>query len=197
MAEPVKSYIPKVVHTFFFLFNILFLNISKKNRKHKLNIHLDIHHTQSHRKMAEQHYFALSSTGVYRVRVVRVWDFSFHPFLPLWSVGMLQYSSRQREAAVAHETLLVRCSNWAVALLCHAGQAAGAKPGFYPLSKTCGGDGKSGRGRRRKVEELQDSDSNAATPREHAWRRHPLVATRVVFFYGIETRAAIIASNRV
>lgn len=68
MAEPVKSYIPKVVHTFFF--NILFLNISKKNRKHKLNIHLDIHHTQSDSKMAEQHYFALSSTGVYRVRVV-------------------------------------------------------------------------------------------------------------------------------
>ncbi len=82
-----------------------------------------------------------------------------------------------------------------VAPLGHTGQAAGAKPGLYPLSKTCGGDGKSGRGRRRKVEELQNSDSHAATAREHTWCRHPFVATRVVLFYRVETRAAIIASN--
>lgn len=99
---------------------------------------------------------------------MRVCDFSFHPFFTLMSCGMLQYSSRQREAAVAHETLLVWCSNRAVAPLCHAGQAAGAKPGFYPLSKTGGGDGKCRRGRRWKVEELQDSDSHAATACEHA-----------------------------
>lgn len=79
MAEPVESYIPKVV--FFFVFNILFLQ--KEKCKHKLNVHLGIYFTQSDRKMAEQHDFALSSTRVYRVTVVEACKsviFPFHPF---------------------------------------------------------------------------------------------------------------------
>lgn len=150
--------------------------------------------------MAEQYYVALSSTVFSRVRIVEVWSvlervFS-PPRLPSWSVEC-RHVPPGRGRALWPTKHSVQRSHWTVAPLGHAGQAAGAKPGLYPLSKTGGGDRKSGRGRRRKVEQLQDGDSHAATARKHARGGHPFVATRVVLLYGIETGAAVIASNRI
>lgn len=71
------------------------------------------------------------------------------------------------------------------------------QPSSRPVSKAGGGDGERRRRGRREVEQLQHGHAHAAAPREHAGRRHPLVAAGVVLLDGVEAGAAVVASHSV
>lgn len=69
------------------------------------------------------------------------------------------------------------------------------QPSSDPVSKAGGGNREGGRGRRWEVEQLQHRYAHTAAPCEHAGGCHPFVAAWVVFLDGVETGAAIVASD--